>query len=384
MFSRRRVVILPNAAIAVRSSRVPDPQPLRTVVWSTGGVGAHAVGAVADRPDLDLVGVWVHAPAKEGVDAGTLVGREELGVVATRDADALIALRPDCVVYAASGPDRDAAAVPDYVRLLRAGINIVTTTSTGLIYPPAYYSDQWRAELEAAATAGGATLYASGIFPGFASDELALVLATQSRRIDRLTVTEISLNDHYPVADIMRDGMGFGMPLEFTPLLQTPGFIEMAWRAPIRLIADALGAEVTEVRGEMDRRVTDRDIAVAFGTIPAGTCGAVRTRAVGVVGGREGIVVEHLIRMSRDVAPDWPSSDNDATYLVEVEGDPDIHCTLSLGEAEGPGAGSAAMAATAMRVVNAIPFVVDAPSGLLSSSDLPMTLPRGVFGTAAS
>jgi 2,4-diaminopentanoate dehydrogenase len=361
---------------------VPDARRLRTVVWSTGGVGAHAVGAVADRPDLDLVGVWVHSPDKEGVDAGTLTGRDEVGVIATRDADALVALRPDCVVYAASGPERDAAAIPDYTRLLRAGINVVTTTSTGLIYPPAYHSDEWRTELESAAAQGGATLYASGIFPGFASDELALVLATQSRRIDRLTVTEISLNDHYPVGDIMRNGMGFGMPLDFEPLLQTPGFIEMAWRAPIHLIADALGADVTDVCGRMDRRVTDRDIEVAFGTIPAGTCGAVRTRAAGVVDGREAIVVEHLIRMSRDVAPDWPSSDSDATYLVEIDGDPDVHCTLTLGEAEGRGAGSAAMAATAMRVVNAIPFVVDAPSGLLSSSDLPITLPRGVFGTA--
>lgn len=37
------------------------------------------------------------------------------------------------------------------------------------------------------------------------------------------------------------------------------------------------------------------------------------------------------------------------------------------------------MTATAMRVVNAIPYVVDAPAGLLSSLDLPITLPRHAF-----
>ena len=52
---------------------------------------------------------------------------------------------------------------------------------------------------------------------------------------------------------------------------------------------------------------------------------------------------------------------------------------MNLGEAEGHGAGHAAMAATAMRVVNAIPYVVDAPAGLLSSLDMPNTLPRHVF-----
>jgi hypothetical protein len=32
-----------------------------------------------------------------------------------------------------------------------------------------------------------------------------------------------------------------------------------------------------------------------------------------------------------------------------------------------------------MRVVNAIPYVVHAPAGLLSSLDIPMTLPRHAF-----
>ena len=118
---------------------------------------------------------------------------------------------------------------------------------------------------------------------------------------------------------------------------------------------------------------------MAFGTIKAGTCGAVSTRAAGVVNGREAIVVEHIIRMARDVAPDWLASEFDATYRVDIQGDPDIHCAMNVGAAEGHAAGHAAMAATAMRVVNAIPYVVEAPAGLLSSLDLPNTLPRHVF-----
>ena len=38
-----------------------------------------------------------------------------------------------------------------------------------------------------------------------------------------------------------------------------------------------------------------------------------------------------------------------------------------------------AMVATAMRVVNAVPYVVAARPGLLSSLDLPLTLPRHAF-----
>ncbi|OBB66333.1 dihydrodipicolinate reductase [Mycobacterium sp. 852014-50255_SCH5639931] len=352
---------------------------MRVVVWSTGGVGSIAIDAIRRRPDLELVGVWVHSSDKVGRDAGELAGGEPLGVAATNDADALMALSPDCVVFAASGPERDGAAVPDYLRLLGAGINVVSTSSTSLVHPPSYFAPDWRDQLEVAAKAGGASFYVSGIFPGFASDQLALLMTTQSKNIRTITASEVALNDHYPVADVMMDGMGFGRPLDFEPMLKTPGFIEMAWQAPIYLIAEGLRVEVEQVRGSLDRRLTERDIEVAFGTIEADTCGAVRTRAAGVVNGREAIVIEHVIRMARDVAPDWPTSEFDATYRVDIDGDPDIHCVMTLGDAEGHGAGHAAMASTAMRVVNAIPYVVDARPGLLSSLDIPTTLPLYAF-----
>jgi hypothetical protein len=49
---------------------------------------------------------------------------------------------------------------------------------------------------------------------------------------------------------------------------------------------------------------------------------------------------------------------------------------MTMGEAIGHGAGQAGMIGTAMRVVNAVPYVVAAKPGLLSSLDLPITLPR--------
>ena len=346
--------------------------PFRVVVWSTGGIGSIAIQAIQGRPDLELVGVWVHAPEKVGHDVGELAGGAPIGLAATDDADALIALEPDCVVYAAS---RDADALPDYQKLLEAGINVVSTTSTALVYPPVFEA-VWRDQLDAAAKSGHASLYVSGIFPGFGSDQLALVLATQSKTIRTVRVTEVALNDHYPVASVMMDGMGFGRPLDFQPLLATPGIIESVWNPPIQLIAAGLGVQVQQVRGSLERVLTHRPIDVAFGAIQQGTCGAVRTRATGIVDGRAAIIVEHIIRMARDVAPEWPSSEHDATYRVDIEGDPDIHCAMTMGQAEGHSAGRGAMTATAMRVVNAVPYVVEAGPGLLSSLDLPITLPR--------
>ena len=158
-------------------------------------------------------------------------------------------------------------------------------------------------------------------------------------------------------------------------MISLGGVIPMIWQGPIKMVASALGVQLEEIRGQYDRQLTDRDIEVAFGTVPAGTVGAVRTLAIGVVDGRDAIVLDHVIRMSRDVAPDWPTSDNDATYIVRIEGDPDVDCRLTLGPPAGHDAGEAAMTATAMRIVNSVPFVVAAAPGLVSSLDLPMTVP---------
>src|SRR5262249_49122257 len=335
------------------------------------------------------VGVWVYTPEKVGRDAGELANGEPIGIAVTNDADALIDLHPDCIVYAASGPQRDTGAVPDYLRFLQAGINVVSTSSTRLVYPPAFDA-KWREQLADAAKAGGASLYVSGIEPGFVLDQLPLVLATQSSSIRKIHGYEIGLYDDYPVASVMMDGMGFGRPLDFEPWIAMPGAVIHEWAGGIRLIAEGLGVELQELRQSVDRAPTHRTLEVACGTLEAGTCGAVRTRAIGVVDAREAIVIEHVTRMARDVAPDWPTGEYGVTYRLAIEGEPNIQCEMgcSLADAARSGirgmvAGAGAMVATAMRVVNAIPYVVAANPGLLSSLDLPLTLPRHAFDVSA-
>lgn len=358
----------------------------RVVVWSTGGIGSIAIRAIHERPDFDLVGVWVHSPEKDGMDAGELANGESIGLDVTTDADALIALAPDCVVYAASGPERDALAIPDYVKLLSAGINVVTTSTTRLVNPHAYEPADWRDQLVAAAKEGQVSLYASGIEPGFAADYLPLVLSTLSSRIEKIHAFEIGLYDDYGVPDIMGDALGFGRPLDYQPWIGFPGAIAGEWQGQIRMIADALGVEVSDVRETFDRAVTDRTLDVAMGTVEAGTCGALRMQAIGVVDGREAIVIEHVTRLAPDVAPHWPTLPNALGYRVMITGTPDVDCTIDAtvrdrtkAAIEGMTSGAGAMIATAMRVVNAIPYVVAAQPGLVSSVDLPLTIPRGAF-----
>lgn len=351
---------------------------IRVAVISTGWIGSVAIRAIHRRSHLDLVGVWVHSADKAGRDAGDIVGLGPIGITTTNDLADIIALRPDCVLYGAASAEMDAAAVRDYVRLLRAGLNVVTTNTPGMMFP-----DRWIPDLadtvRAAALAGGVTIYTSGIEPGFAGDQFAVLLTTLSNTIRTIRAQEIFDYSAYPNRDLMVTAMGFGEPLDFTPLLELEGAQQFAWGPPIGLVAKALGIELERVDEKYERVLTPRDLHVACGTIPAGTVGAVRAETTGVVGGRPVITIEHINRMAADLAPEWVSAPN-GTYRIVIEGEPHIECDLRLGTENTPESANAnAMAATAMRVVNAIPYVVDAAPGIATSLDLPITAPHNAI-----
>jgi len=351
-------------------------KPYRVVQWSTGGVGSIAVRAIASRPDLELAGVWVHSAAKAGRDAGELAGGAKLGVAASSDADALLALEPDCVCYTAAGESRPRECLDDLRRMLAAGIDVVTTSVPGLVHPAGFDPRQVE-RLEEACSKGGATLYASGLEPGFAGDQLVLTLATLTHRIRSVRTQEIFGYAGYPVAFTMFEVFGFGKAPGHRCIMELPGIQMSSWGPPVRMVADRLGVKLDAIRESYEKRVSERRLEVAAGVIEAGTVGAVRFETIGVVDGRDAIVIEHVNRMAPDLAPDWPTAARDGTYRIRFEGEPSLTCELQLGS---PADFSAqGMIATAMRVVNAIPYVCEAPPGLVTSADLPATLPRFAF-----
>jgi hypothetical protein len=264
--------------------------------------------------------------------------------------------------------------------MLAAGINVVTTSIPGLVHPAAF-DPKHVDRLEAACREGGASLYASGIEPGFAGDQLVLTLATLSHKIRSVRTQEIFSYSDYPVAFTLFEVFGFGKPPEHRCIMELPGVQTSSWGPPVRMVADRLGARLDGIRETYQKCVTPRRLEVAAGVIEPGTVGAVRFETIGVVDGRDAIVIEHVNRMAGDVAPDWPSAARDGTYRIVFDGDPALTCELQVGHAHD--FSTQGMIGTAMRVVNAIPYVCAAPPGLVSSADLPLTLPRHAFEALA-
>lgn len=350
--------------------------PHRVIQWSTGNVGSYALRAILGHPELELVGLWVHGEKKAGLDAGELCGLPPTGVIATRDADALLEMDADCVVYTATADLRLREALDDIVRILRAGKNVVSSSAVGLVHP-AHLGPDIQRELEDACREGGVSFWTSGIDPGFANDVLPLTLTGLSERWTQVRIREIVNYATYDQPEVVLGTMGFGKPMDDLPILLIPGALTVAWGGTIRLLAEGLGVELDEIVQHYECLPAPRDLSTPMGTIAEGTRAALRFEVAGMVDGEPRLVVEHVTRMHDDLAPDWPRSEGG--YEVIIEGVPRMVCRLDMEDEHGDHA-VGGVVLTATRIVNAIPDVVAAEPRPLSALDLPLITGRGLLG----
>ena len=96
--------------------------PVRVFQVATGNVGSEMIKRIGNRTDLELVGLHCYSAEKIGRDAGEIVGLPPIGVKATGTIEEIIAAKPDVLTFHGVFPDEDL-----YVKVLEAGINIVTT-----------------------------------------------------------------------------------------------------------------------------------------------------------------------------------------------------------------------------------------------------------------
>ena len=353
--------------------------PYRIVQWSTGNVGRHSIAGIDAHPELELVGVFVSNPDKVGRDAGELAGLgRSLGVAGTSDVDALLGLGPDCIVHTAMADDRIVEALGDLERFLAAGINVVSSSPVFLQYPEA--GDPMAAPLITAATKAGASLFVNGVDPGFANDALPLVLSGVCERIEEVRCSEVLNYDTYNQPMVLFDIMGFGRDLHDVPMLLAPGVLTMAWGSVVRQIAAGLGVTLSGVTEWYEREPAPEDFDIPAGTIKAGTAAALHFEVSGMVGNKPVIVVEHVTRLRDDLGAAWPQPAGHGCYRVQVSGEPNYTLDLQLMGSDGDH-NTAGLKATAMRLVNAVPAVVAAEPGLVTTLDLPLVTGRGLVVT---
>src|SRR5690606_29882146 len=97
------------------------------------------------------------------------------------------------------------------------------------------------------ASEGGASLFVNGVDPGWANDVLPLAVSTICERIDELRCQEVVNYATYDNPLVLFDVMGFGRPMDETPLLLQPGVLSLAWGQVVRQLAVGLGIDLDDV-----------------------------------------------------------------------------------------------------------------------------------------
>ncbi len=338
--------------------------------WNTGNVGKSSLQSIVDNPALELVGCYAWSPEKVGRDAGELVGIPPVGVAATNDVNALLTLKPDCVVYNPMWINVD-----ELVRILSAGVNVVTTAS----FITGENLGDGRGRIVEACRQGGSTIFGSGVSPGFA-ELLAIVSAMVCNRIDKVTVTEAADTTFYdsPATEMP---VGFGKPIDHPDLQAMTAQGTAIFGEAVRLVADALGVELDEVRCVAEHAQTTADLDLGSWTITAGCVAGVYASWQGIVGGKTLIDLNVRWRKGQTLEPDW-KIDQDG-WVIQIDGQPTV--TTKVGFLPPPYFQAETIAdfmalghiMTAMPTINAIPAVVAAAPGIATYTDLPLTLPRG-------
>jgi hypothetical protein len=84
-------------------------------------------------------------------------------------------------------------------------------------------------------------------------------------------------------------------------------------------------------------------------------------------------VVEHVTRIDDACAPDWPyPPQGQGCHQLLIKGSPDLTLSVHGHDAIEPGPAGGGNGSAANRVVNAIPAVCAAGSGIVSALDLPL------------
>lgn len=362
---------------------------LKVIQWGMGGVGKLALRELLKNPQFEVIAVKAFTPEKAGQDAGEMLGLPKNGLNVVTDMADLPVADADCVMYCPRMTDYDEVA-----QLLRGGANVVTPASN--VYPLAYGPEIY-GKLNQAGIDGNASFHGSGVNPAFMSDVLPLTLSGLVHQAKKITVREVSDIGVYAAMApaIILEHTSFG---KFPEAVSGPdnflAGMDAYFGESVRMICDHLGVTLERIEHHHDWATTN--VAVVLSNdyiIQPGTIGCRRFEYRGIVDGEVRVVLSTAWKLSADLTPAWDvSTTGMVEWTVTVEGTPAFQCKVSTSASFDPASPDymarseeAALLATAVHGINAIPYVCAAPPGVRTFLDLPIIASQGAFRkTAAS
>jgi len=335
-------------------------QRVRVVQWNTGKVGKLAMRGILDNPDLELVGVYAHSPEKVGQDAGALCGRPDTGIKATASVEAIIAAKPDVVVYTPFTGDVD-----ECIKLLENGVNIL---STNLFFHVGGIRGEVKERLQAAGERGNASLYITGINPGWINS-IATAITAVCTRVDCVSIYESADCSSYKSPEtwnFFRMGQ-HGVTDEVIEAAKT--WLVMFKDATER-VAEGIGLELDDVEFYCDYATAAERVDLGWFVMEKGTNAAVRAGWNGKIKGETRVRAQITWYLTKKIAEDWNIDDKE--YHLVVDGAPgiDLHMHFTSPPASPVDGPWDTTGTTSYATINAISQIIAAKPGVLTLATL--------------
>jgi 4-hydroxy-tetrahydrodipicolinate reductase len=228
----------------------------------------------------------------------------------------------------------------------------VVSTCEELSYPYRTYPELSE-KLDKAAKDAGVALVGTGVNPGFVMDKLVVTLAAVSQRIEHAKAVRIvdASKRRLP----LQKKIGAGMSVEeFRAKVKEGTIKHVGLPESVAMVADSLGLKVDQITETIEPKVATEHVQTEFLSVEAGQAAGVHQIARGFSEGKELVYMELQMYVGA----------KDPSDIVELTGHPNISLVI-------PG-GSHGDIATASVAVNSIPAILEAPSGLRTSRDLPI------------
>ena len=325
---------------------------IRVLQYGVGPIGASIARLMRQKAALEIVGAIDKDPAKAGRDLGEVAGATDApwGVTVSGDSTHLLAKPVDVVIHSTSSylP----SVMDQLLECLGAGCCIVSTCEE-LAYPYRKHPDL-SAQLDAAAKEEGVALVGTGVNPGFVMDKLVLTLSAVSQYVEWAKAVRVvdASKRRLP----LQKKIGAGMTPEEFRAQVTAGVIKHhGLPESIAMVADGLGFELDDISETIEPVIAEESVKTEFLDVARGQVAGVHQIARGMDGGKEKIYLALKAFVGAENSAD----------SIELKGEPGLALTI-------PG-GTHGDVATAAVVVNAIPSILAAQSGLRTARDLPLS-----------
>lgn len=306
-------------------SRMMQTQPFKLAVWGPGDVGSICIREAIRRPDFEVVGAYVYSEHKDGQDIGVLVGKEPIGVKATRNLDEFMAIDCDVVLYTAldipGGP-----AEKDFELLLRAGKTVVTSLPYNYLE---FRQPELKQALAKAAEEGGGTFYASGVNPDLIGHRYVLQQTGLSNEVESIAIEEyFDCEDQANSSTLQVIGLGGDPNMSMDETSPALFYQRQYWFQMIQHMADSMGVELSRIEATSHCVPAPHDLESPCMNIPKGRTGSVSYESIGFVGDKPFIRMKVGWYLTPVMKPSHVHSETE--WIITIEGRPSTRCRLEV------------------------------------------------------